>query len=212
MPRHRLVPGLCLALTVLSGCGDGGSGGSGTGSDSPLVHQAADVDTLPLPAELARVLEPWQGDLDEMVERRLVRVAVTRSGFFYYIRRGRQYGLTADAIALLEDFVNDRFGLRGADRVQVVAVPLTRDRLLTALQEGRADIGAGGLTITEPRRQLVRFADPWITDVREVVVTGPLARKVNTLTDLSGREVVVRASSSYHESLLALNRRASIRS
>jgi len=205
MQRHRLVPGLFVMLATVSGCGDGSSGGSGSPADSPLVHQATDVDTLPLPAELARVLKPWRGDLDEMIERRLLRVAVTRSGFFYYIRGGRQYGLTADAIALLEKFVNARFGLRGANRVQVVAVPLTRDRLLAALQEGQSDIAAGGLTITEPRRRLVRFTDPWVTDVREVVVTGPLARRVETLADLSGREVVVRASSSYHESLRKLS-------
>jgi membrane-bound lytic murein transglycosylase MltF len=51
----------------------------------------------------------------------------------------------------------------------------------------------------------VDFSDPVYQGVREVVVTGPGAPALRTLEDLSGREVYVRASSSYAEHLRRLN-------
>ena len=140
-----------------------------------------------------------------MIERRLIRVAVARGGFFYYIRDGRQYGVTSEALRLFEKYLNGRLGLAGTDRVHVVALPLTRDRLIPAVVDGNADIAAGGLTATAERLKLVDFSEPWITDVRELVVTGPVAVPLQGLEDLSGREVVVRVSSSYYESLLELS-------
>jgi membrane-bound lytic murein transglycosylase MltF len=44
-------------------------------------------------------------------------------------------------------------------------------------------------------------------NVSEVVLSGPASPAVKTLDDLSGKEVFVRKSSSYYESLLALNQR-----
>jgi membrane-bound lytic murein transglycosylase MltF len=43
--------------------------------------------------------------------------------------------------------------------------------------------------------------------VAEIVVTSPTATPVSSLDDLSGREVFVRRSSSYYQSLVALNER-----
>jgi membrane-bound lytic murein transglycosylase MltF len=44
-----------------------------------------------------------------------------------------------------------------------------------------------------------------MTNVSEVVVTGPRSPTIDRVDDLAGQEVFVRRSSSYHESLLALN-------
>ena len=63
------------------------------GSVSPLSHRPEDVEGLQVPEQLEGVVEPWHGDLSEMVERRMVRVAVARGGFFYYIRDGKQQQL-----------------------------------------------------------------------------------------------------------------------
>ena len=63
------------------------------------------------------------------------------------------------------------------------------------------------LTITPRRRELVRFTIPTRRQVNEVVVTGPGAPALNSLEDLSGRELFVRRSSSYYDSLMTLNTR-----
>ncbi len=73
--------------------------------------------------------------------------------------------------------------------------------------EGKGDIAAANLTVTPERQKLVDFAAPILTNVREVVLTGPQSPAVAALDDLAGKEVFVRKSSSYYESLMVLNRR-----
>ena len=46
-----------------------------------------------------------------------------------------------------------------------------------------------------------------MSNVSEVAVTGPASPRIATLDDLAGKEVFVRKSSSYYESLVALNRK-----
>ena len=46
-----------------------------------------------------------------------------------------------------------------------------------------------------------------MANVSEIVVSGPASPKIASLDDLSGKEVFVRKSSSYYESLVALNKK-----
>ena len=91
-------------------------------------------------------------------------------------------------------------------KVHVAYIPVRHDRLLSSLASGAGDIVASNLTITQERQKLATFATPWITNVREVVVLAPGQPPILAVDDLSGREVHVRASSSYFESLTALNK------
>jgi membrane-bound lytic murein transglycosylase MltF len=87
----------------------------------------------------------------------------------------------------------------------VAIVPMSRDQLFPALREGKVDLVAAALTMTPERQRLADFTIPTRSGVSEIVVTGPRGPRLTTLDDLSGREVFVRRSSSYHESLLRLN-------
>jgi len=146
------------------------------------------------------------GDLDAMLEARVVRVLVPYSRTLYFNDRGKQRGLTADTLRDFEVFLNKKFHLKGRP-ITVVALPSTRDRLLSGVVEGRGDIAAGNITITAARDKLVDFSKPIAEGITEVVVTGPGSPKLASLDDLGGREVHVRRSSSYHASLTALNAR-----
>ena len=64
----------------------------------------------------------------------------------------------------------------------------------------------GSITITPDRAARVDFTVPVADGVREVVVSGPAAEGIATLEDLAGREVWVRRSSSYWQSLDSLDR------
>ena len=86
-------------------------------------------------------------------------------------------------------------------------MPLPRDMLLPALNEGKVDLVAAQVTVTPERQKLVDFTNPTRTNVSEVVVTGPGAPAIASVDDLSGQDVFVRKDSSYYESLLALNGR-----
>ena len=49
------------------------------------------------------------------------------------------------------------------------------------------------------------FSDPITRELSELLVTGPTAPQIDTIEDLAGRKVYVRASSSYRASLDTLN-------
>jgi membrane-bound lytic murein transglycosylase MltF len=150
--------------------------------------------------------KPQFGDLDRMLERRVVRVLVPYSRTLYFNDRGRQRGLTADTLRDFEIFLNKKFPKK-VQPIVVVAFPTTRERLLSGVLEGRADIAAGNLTITPERGARLAFTTPLAEGPGEVVVTGPRSPKLATLDDLGGHDVHVRQSSSYYASLVALNRR-----
>lgn len=165
--------------------------------------EKAEVDALVLPVPTA-----WVGDFDGMRERRLVRILVPYSKTFFMVDRGRQRGLAYEYGKALETWLNKQHPFeRKSLRWQVMFIPVARNELLPKLLSGEGDIAAGGLTITEGRREVVDFTPPAFEGVREAIVTGPNGPTLTKLEDLSGREVMVRASSSYHEHLLQLNQR-----
>ena len=63
---------------------------------------------------------------------------------------------------------------------------------------------AADMTITEERASAFRFSRPLLTDIDEVVVTGPGAPEIDTIRDLAGVEAFVRESSSCYEHLQRL--------
>ena len=73
--------------------------------------------------------------------------------------------------------------------------------------EGLGDIAVADLTITPDRLKQVDFSDPVLSGVKEPVVSGPTSPKIASLDDLSGKEIHVRKSSSYYQSLQKLNDR-----
>ena len=159
---------------------------------------------------------PWFGDLDAMIQRRVIRVLTVNDRMFYFVDKGVQRGVVVDAFRLFERELNARLakGGRLPDpnlKVRAVFVPVRHDVLLSGLLSGMGDVAAGNLTITPERREMVGFARAGLGDVRELVVTGPRSPRITTLLDLAGRTVFVRGSSSYHASLLALNGRLQAR-
>ena len=149
---------------------------------------------------------PQFGDLDAMLERRVVRVLVPYSRTLYFNDRGAQRGLTADTLRDFEIFLNRKYP-RKVPPIVIVALPTTRERMLSGILEGRADIAAGNLTITPERDAKLDFSKPLAQGAGEIVVTGPRSPKLASLDELGGHEVHVRRSSSYYASLVALNKR-----
>jgi len=148
--------------------------------------------------------QPRIGDFDEMAKKRQIRVLVAYSKTFYFLDRGRQRGISHDLLKEFEKFVNKKLKTKTL-KVNVVFIPVQRDELIPGLTKGLGDMAVANLTITPERRKQVDFSDPMLSRVKEVLVTGPAAPPVTKIDDLAGREIHVRKSSSYYESLLALN-------
>ena len=168
----------------------------------PSIAQSTETDSASGEALLER--EPWIGDFNKIVEKRRIRVLVTYSKTFYFLDRGRQRGMSYGLLKEFEKFVNKKLKAKTL-KVNVVFVPVRRDELIPGLVEGLGDIAVANLTITSQRQKFVDFSNPLLTGVRELLVTGPAAPSVVSTDDLAGKEIHVRKSSSYYESLVQLN-------
>lgn len=151
--------------------------------------------------------ERWTGDLDALADRGHIRALVVYSKTYYFLDGPRVRGLSHDALELFEKHLNKKLKRPKARPVDIVYIPVPRGEILQALEQGVGDIAVANLTITDERRKKVDFGEPWLKKVREVLVTHKDRPALQNLDELAGKEVYVRASSSYHESLLALNKR-----
>ena len=169
---------------------------------------SAEQARAPAPSTAARldttIARRWTGDLDEMIERRLIRVLLPYSKTHYFIDKGVQRGVTYDALKQFESELNSRLKTRNLP-VQVVFLPTPLGKLQAALLEGRGDIAVANVTRTADWDDVADFAAPTSADVKEVVVTGPGASALASVDDLAGQTVQVREQSAYRESLMALN-------
>ncbi len=206
-----LVAGLAIAA---GGCTSQTGGGAPASQAAPGTAEAPEAP-LPeavspyasIPSDVQGIInQPFTGDLDAMVKRRLIRAGVVFNRTHYFIDHGQQRGLAYESLTKFEDDLNAELKT-GVLKVHVAFVPLSRELLLPALAEGKVDMVAAMLTVTPERQALVDFTEPTRTKISEVVVVGPGVPPVATPEDLSGREVFVRGSSSYNASLISLNER-----
>jgi membrane-bound lytic murein transglycosylase MltF len=153
---------------------------------------------------LDQALTPWTGDLDGILKRGMLRIAIPYGLTTYFMDGPDQHGLTYDNVIAFEGWAKQRLRKKAANLTFVI-LPTNRARLLAMLTEGRADLAAGTITVTEGRRALVDFSDPFHTEVREVLVIGPAAPEVKTAEDMLASKVYLRPSTSFYEHLTALN-------
>jgi membrane-bound lytic murein transglycosylase MltF len=209
MSRSRLLVSLTLAIAA-TGCG-GASRNPAEQSVAPAAKPAGEAEP-PLPPMESAVPEglraimsdPFTGDFDAMIKRRIIRLGVTYNRTFYFVDKGAPRGAAYEYGKLFEDDLNKQLNT-GNMKVHVVFVPLPRDLLASALVNGRIDAAIAQITITPDKQRLADFTVPTRTNVSEVVVTGPGAPEIASVADLSGKEVFVRKGGTYHQSLLTLN-------
>jgi len=173
-----------------------------TGNLPPTELSSADkaaVDKMALPLP-----KPSFGDFDEMRKRRVIRILVCNNRMLYFLDRGRELGIDKEFATAFEQWLNKKYKTKSL-KIGVALVPVSRDKLLSSLNEGLGDIAAGAQTITPERQKLVDFATPVAVGVKEVVVTGPSAPALASLDDLAGKSILIRKSSSYYTHLSAIS-------
>ena len=191
-----------VAALLLTGSAQVTASDTETAAESEVVSEFSAV----LPEEFARLWQPWTGDLTGMIERRAIRVVVPFGGYQFYYEKGKPRGAIIEMLRHLETFMNDELGRKNV-RVHIVPIPMSREHLLPSLLQGNADLIAADLTITAARSGEVIFTRPLLKNINEVIVAGPSSPALASIDDLSGREIVVKASSSYYEHLLSLSQR-----
>ncbi len=203
----RFSPLLFLLLLMTASC-----------RDSREPHKIMETDVsksavgIPEPDfdpedEILGLSEQWTGDLDGMVQRGRIRALVPYNRTSYFINGTERGGITFEALTLFEEHFNESLGNTpgGPGYVQVVFLPMTRDRILPALRQGYGDLAAANLVITEARKGAFDFSIPALSNWREVIVSGPGGNGISSFEDLYGDTVYIRASSSYNEHLQSFN-------
>jgi membrane-bound lytic murein transglycosylase MltF len=203
-----------VSALLLGACGEG----SPTGADDSPETAAGTGNILAVPAEftanadtasspptvLGVSLQPRHDGLDEMLDRKIIRVLVGYSQTHYFLDGLTPRGITADSLREFEKFLRRKLKLKSGE-LTLVPIPVARDQMLEYLAAGLGELAIGNLTITEPRLALADFSVPLAEGIKEVVVTGPGAPSLQNLDDLSGNRLFIRESSSFRESVNALN-------
>ncbi len=141
------------------------------------------------------------GGLDAIEARGTLRIIVRRSEATFLPRTGMPW---------LSDIENAEAFARSLGVEPVFVLVEAYDQLVPALREGRGDLVAAQLTITEERKKWVDFARSTL-GVEEIVVGKKGAPGLPTsMEGLAGRQVLVRPSSSYASSLAELSREKGI--
>ena len=108
--------------------------------EAPIPATASPYDALPESVRLV-LDKPFTGDLDALVERRAIRVAVTYNRTHYFIDKGQERGLTFESLKSFENDLNADLKT-GNLKVNVVLLPTSRDQLYPALASGKVDMVA----------------------------------------------------------------------
>jgi len=136
-------------------------------------------------------------DLDGIRKKKVLRMLTRNNSLTYYIYRGTPVGFEYE---MMKKFA-DSEGLR----LEVI-LPPGHSELLPWLKDGRADVIAAAMTMTDERKKQCAFTIPY-NYVDEVVVVRSDEKGINSPKDLVGKTVHVRKSSAFYESLMKLRKK-----
>ncbi|NIM18678.1 MAG: transporter substrate-binding domain-containing protein [Candidatus Latescibacteria bacterium] len=144
--------------------------------------------------------------MDSLLERRYIRVLTVFNKTGFFTEKGRFFGFEYELLEDYEQYLNKRIGRSGLN-VVLEFIPCQRDQLIEKLLDGYGDIVAAQMTSIPERKKLVDFTRPYLTGIKEVLITNEWTAAPRSIEELAGKEVFVRKNSSYYHSLLSLNER-----
>ncbi|MCG3864519.1 MULTISPECIES: lytic transglycosylase F [unclassified Photobacterium] len=144
----------------------------------------------------------YTGDLSALEKKRVVRVLVSADLGFYYIEDGLPKGIIAELLHHFELDIHKTY-----PKLNIQVIPVHRDQLIPFLIAGHGDLAVANLTITEQRKKQVAFSEPVLSNISEVIINNIDFPEITQIEQLSDKEIWVRKSSSYYQSLLEVNNR-----
>src|SRR5712672_801994 len=129
--------------------------------------------------------------LEEIRRSGYIRILTRNNDTSFFIYRGHRMGFDYE--------LGKRLAQRLGIRVDMVITANWGD-MVRELLRGEGDVIAAEVTVTDARKQEVLFAAPW-GHTREVVVYRGSAVPIASPEDLAGKDVHVRRSSTYFETL-----------
>ena len=136
------------------------------------------------------------GDFENIIRHGKLRILLTQD-FTSVTYLPRNKSPLADQQRMAEDFALSH-GL-----IPELVIVNNFSELIPALVAGKGDIIINNLTINKQRRRKISFSVP-VTHVREQVITRKDDDSINSVSDLSGKKVMVNRDSTFWHSLLWL--------
>lgn len=163
--------------------------------DSPELKKS--VNDFVRDIKLSRVSDRSVADLDHIKKRGYVRILTRNHPGTYFMWKGRILGYEFE---LAESFAKE-IGVR----LEIVVAP-THSDLISMIRDGKADIAASLLSITERRdNEGMDFGRPYMKE--KVVVVGRDGDTIDSIEDLSGRKIYVRKSANHYDVALKLKKK-----
>ncbi|WP_346838922.1 transporter substrate-binding domain-containing protein [Microbulbifer sp. SAOS-129_SWC] len=162
---------------------------------SPMLLNAINAAVRHI--KMTRTTARFSGDLDKIKARGFIRAVTRNHPGSYYMWKGRILGYEYELLK--------KFAQQLDVRLEVLVAPQHSD-LMTYLKDGKADIAAALLSITERRKQAdMIFSSPYME--AKVGVAGRKGEQLNSINDLAGRTIYVRKSSSQYDAAMALQKK-----
>ena len=144
------------------------------------------------------------GGLDEVIQKRYIRILTTSNSFDYFIHEGHARGYQYEMAKAFIDHVNDKFLNNDPLKIQFELVPLKRDQLIPGLLAGKGDFIAADIAETPDVSQSVAFSKPYRT-VDQWVVTHLPAEQFRSIEDFSSKRLALQKSSPSYLKILEIN-------
>ncbi|WP_373495767.1 transglycosylase SLT domain-containing protein [Aquiflexum sp.] len=143
---------------------------------------------------------PAQLDLDEIVKRGFIRAIVDNSSTSYYIYRGRRMGYEFEMLRNLATALGVRLHL---------IVKSDIEEAFYLLNQGRADIIAMNLAISEERKNFAAFTAP-LGSIGTVLVQRKKSDPVQNLSDLEDKIIHIQKDAIFKSQLCSLQQNLGI--
>jgi len=134
-------------------------------------------------------------DFDAIKKRKTLRVITRNNAASYFLWRGELLGFEYELVKA--------FAKQHKLRLEIISAP-THEAQIPMLLEGKGDIIASFLTITDKRENLGVVFSKAHHKASEIIVSRADDKSIETVEDLTGRSIFVRQSSAYWETLESL--------
>jgi len=146
--------------------------------------------------QLTKRLESvYTDDFDAIKKRKTLRVITRNNAASYFLWRGELLGFEYELVKA--------FAKQHKLRLEIISAP-SHEAQIPMLLQGKGDIIASFLTVTENRKQRGIVFSRYHHKASEVIVSRVDDNSIQTIDDLAGRSIYVRKSSAYWETLQTL--------
>jgi len=146
--------------------------------------------------QLTKRLESiYTDDFDAIKKRKTLRVITRNNAASYFLWRGELLGFEYELVKA--------FAKQHKLRLEIISAP-SHEAQIPMLLQGKGDIIASFLTVTENRKQRGISFSRYHHKASEIIVSRADDNSIQTTDDLAGRSIYVRKSSAYWETLQTL--------